>query len=259
MKKYRLYIDESGTHNYSLSDEWSKRYLSLTGIFLDQVSNEKVLQPAIFGLRKIFADDPDEMPVLHREEIISKTGKFSKLADKEMEAEFNWQFFSLLKNLEFNVCGVVIDKKKHFTNYGKAALHPYHYCLSVLLERYTYFLKNRQATGDVMAESRNKVEDELLKEAYKDFYVNGTAFRESSYIQSVLTSKEIKIKNKQSNIAGLELADLLSMPVKLDILFSFRKIDPLRENFSKKIIDAIQQKYCKGNFNKVLGYGKKII
>ena len=39
----------------------------------------------------------------------------------------------------------------------------YHYCLALLLERFTFFLEQKQVRGDVMAESRGGKEDKRLK------------------------------------------------------------------------------------------------
>jgi hypothetical protein len=36
---------------------------------------------------------------------------------------------------------------------------PYYYCLALLLERFTFFLEQRNAVGDVLAESRGGKED----------------------------------------------------------------------------------------------------
>ena len=88
-KKYRLYIDESGTHNYCLNNDIKSRYLGLTGIIISEKANVEVLQPKLLELKRMFANDPDELPVLHREEIVNKKGVFAKLNDANFEKEFN--------------------------------------------------------------------------------------------------------------------------------------------------------------------------
>ncbi len=258
-KLFRLYIDESGTHHYSQSDEIKKRYLGLTGIVVEQNIYNSDFQPAINDLKMLFSKDIDDLPILHREEIINKTGVFGKLNDPNFEKVFNEKLLNIVKNIDYRVCAIVIDKKQHLKKYQKAAEHPYHYCLKTMLERYLHFLEVN-GKGDVMAESRAKAEDMALKQAYKDFYDRGTYFCTKEYVQSFLTSSEIKIKNKDRGIAGLEVADLLSLATKLDVLEIYKVINPLTENFNKKVVLGIQPKYCRGNKNgRIKGYGKKLL
>lgn len=258
-KIYRLYIDESGTHNYSTSEDMKQKYLSLTGIIVDNETYENEVQPRIVKLKKLFSTDPDDLPVLHREEIMAKRGAFAKLRDPDVEQEFNIQFLSLLSDVDFRVICHVLDKRNHFETYQKSAEHPYHYCLTSVLERYTHFLEPR-GTGDVVAESRGKVEDKSLKQAYADFYDRGTQFRSPAYIQKHLTSKEIKLHPKSKGTIGLEMADLLAIPTKIDVLNTYEKITGgLRNNFNTKIIGIVQSKYCVGNSDPTTqGYGKRL-
>ncbi|TSC85350.1 MAG: hypothetical protein G01um101416_904 [Microgenomates group bacterium Gr01-1014_16] len=256
---YRLYIDESGTHHYSTRDSVDKRYLGLTGIIVEVDAYTVDFQPRIDKIKKLFSRDPDNLPILHREDIINKRGVFGQLNEPAIENQFNSQLLDLTKNVAYCVCAVVIDKKSHLDKYQKSAEHPYHYCLKTMLERYLHFLMTR-GKGDVMAESRGKVEDIALKQVYDDFYHRGTYFCTKDYVQSYLTSKEIKIKNKDRGIAGLEFADLLSLATKLDVLSTYGVIPALTDNFNKTVTTYLQPKYCRGNNNqKIKGYGKKLL
>lgn len=258
-KKFRLYIDESGTHNYSITDDIKHRYLGLTGFIISEKANIEVLQPRLLELKRIVANDPDELPVLHREDIINKRGVFSKLNDPVVEKQFNEIFLSLLKDMDYAICVVVLDKKTHLETYQQSAFHPYHYCLNVLLERYTFYLKENGVRGDVLAEARGKKEDQALKEEYKRFYEGGTYFCKPHSIQQFLTSKEIKIKPKSKMFVGLEFTDLLSLATKLDALRCYGAIPALADNFCKIIIDNIQSKYRSSPNGITKGFGKKLI
>ena len=46
----------------------------------------------------------------------------------------------------------------------------------------------------------------------------GTDFLSAQELQNYITSKEIKLKPKSANIAGLQLADLVAYPAKIEIL-----------------------------------------
>jgi hypothetical protein len=59
--------------------------------------------------------------------------------------------------------------------------HPYHYCLTAILERYCGLLNFVGGIGDVLAESRGESEDTQLKEAYKRVYKAGTRYREPEF------------------------------------------------------------------------------
>lgn len=258
-KLYRLYIDESGTHHYSISDDIKRRYLSLTGVIVERNIYANNFQKRVGEIKKLFSKDPDSPPILHREDIINKRGVFGKLNDPIFESKFNKLLLDLIVSADYTICAVVIDKKSHLAKYQKSAEHPYHYCLKTMLERYLHFLEIR-GKGDVMAESRGRTEDMALKQVYDDFYQRGTHFCTKEYVQSFLTSHEIKIKHKDKGVAGLEIADLLSLATKLDVLESHKLISPLTNNFNKKIVTKLQPKYLRGNNNqRVKGYGKKVL
>lgn len=257
--KYRLYVDESGTHGYSTDTSTIKqRYLALTGIAISEEENLTVLQPRMIELKRILVDDPDDLPVLHREDIVNKSGVFSRLDDQKIEEQFNDAYLSLLTDLDYVICSIVLDKKSHFDRYQTAAQHPYHYCMDLLLERYVFLLEEVGGRGDVLAEARGKEEDRPLMERYAQFYENGTYFCRPGRIQQFLTSKEIKIKPKSKMIVGLEFADLLSLATKLTLLL-YGVIPPLTDNFNKIVTDTIQPKYRTSATDVVRGFGKKLI
>lgn len=251
-------IDESGDHTYSTMNEPEKRYLGITGvIFGSEYYRDAFHQQFEDFKQKHFPHNPDEPVILHRKELIGHHGPFWRLRDADKEKAFNEDFLKLLKEKDYLVISVVIDKKAHVDRYGAAALHPYHYCLVAMLERYCGFLNFFNAQGDVMAESRGGKEDIQLKEAYQRVYESGTQFRELTFFQKTLTSKEIKIKPKSANIAGLQLADLLAHPCKNEILFEQKRIQKWDEVFGTKVCQCVIGKYNRHVFqNRVQGYGK---
>ncbi len=168
---------------------------------------------------------------------------------------------TFLREMDYTVITVVIDKKAHVERYQEFAFHPYHYCLGAMLERYCGFLHFNNAKGDVLAESRGGSEDKQLKEAYFNIYESGTQFRRPPFFQNVLTSKEIKIKQKQANIAGLQLADLLAHPLKQEILIENNRVQEVKEElFGGKICEIIKEKYNRHYFQgRIEGFGKVFI
>ncbi len=150
----------------------------------------------------------------------------------------------------------MIDKKSHIERYGEAAFHPYHYCLVAMLERYAGFLNRFGAQGDVMAEARGAVEDRQLEAAYQVLFTSGTQFRNAEFFASVLTSRQLKLRKKEADVAGLQVADLLAHPCKQSVLVAHQQIQDPVMAFGTKIVACVAQKYNRrfGN-DRVEGYG----
>ncbi|MFC1968913.1 DUF3800 domain-containing protein [Chloroflexota bacterium] len=258
MKRYRLYIDESGDHTYYKLEEPAKRYLGLTGVFIESEYYRMTFQPEMERLKQEhFPHSPDEPIILHREDLVNRRGLFWRLRDTEREQAFNRDILQFMKEQDYHIVTVVIDKDAHIKRYGDAAHHPYHYCLTVLLERYCGFLNFHNLQGDVLAESRGGTEDKQLKRAYQRLYRDGTGHRDSKFFQQALTSFEIKLKPKFKNIAGLQLSDLLAHPSKQEILIEEKRLDNRADNFGRQICQNIQTRYNRHLYDgRIKGYGK---
>lgn len=256
-KIYRIYIDESGDHTYYSLADADKRYLGLVGCIIEADYYRTTFHPVLEALKqKHFPHNPDEPVILHRKDIINCKGPFWRLRDMNTRQVFDQDFLRFLAEQKYVLIAVVIDKKAHTERYGEAAFHPYHYCLTAMLERYCGFLNFYNAKGDVVAESRQGKEDRELKAAYQTLYETGTQWRGCDFFRKVLTSHELKLKPKTANIAGLQVADLLAYPSKQEILMSEKRICKLG-TFSKDISKVIQDKYNKQIYQgKVEGYGK---
>lgn len=234
--------------------------MGLTGCVVETGVYANQFYPMLEELKmKHFPHSPDDDVILHRKEIIHKEGSFWRLRNPEVEKRFNEDILAFFEQQEYKVITVVIDKLAHIERYGIVAFHPYHYCLAAILERYCGFLNAYKVKGDVMAESRGGEEDSKLKEAYQNVYNKGTLFRDSSFFQNVLTSKEIKIKPKIANIAGIQIADLIAFPCKQSILVENKRIhEPDRNLFGGKVCEIIEKKYNSYN-GRVPGYGRVFI
>lgn len=263
-KRFRLYIDESGDHTYKEHpDHPQKRYLCLTGVILPYSQENHDMEHALISLKNDhFSTHADGSPIIfHRKEIVEKTGDFCVLLDEEKCKDFNCDLLNIIEKQFYVVIAVVIDKIKHLEIYGGVAFHPYHYCMSILLERYCGWMKLHNYIGDVMAESRGKKEDRKLEKAYIDTYQHGTTLKDASFFQTSLSSKEIKIKKKTENILGLQFADLLAHPCKQDILLEVDMIEDKRSEFVKSICRHLNEtKYNrKWGTNEVWFWGKYFI
>jgi len=175
MKRYRLYIDESGDHTYRNLDDINHRYLGLTGIAIESDYYRLEFQPRMEVLKQThFPHNPDEPIILHRDDIINRRHAFGVLDDPDRNNAWERDFTEFIRISEFELFTVVIDKKAHKERYGNAADHPYHLCLTYLLERYRGYLISERSKGDVLAEGRGGREDLALKKVYQYRWLHGT-------------------------------------------------------------------------------------
>ena len=129
-----------------------------------------------------------------------------------------------------------------------------------MLERNCGFLIFLNKRGDIWTEARGKKEDRSLKKEYSRIYTDGTYFRSASFFQRALTSNKIKIKSKKSNIAGLQIADILAHPCKQEFLYEKGRMSHSSSVFGRQISNCVRSKYNMQVYRqKVEGYGKVFI
>jgi len=256
--KYRIYVDEVGNPDLGASRNPNHRYLSLTGIIIEFNYVKTTVAPAIEALKqKYFDPHPDEPIILHRKELVNKKPPFENLRDSKIEQDFNRDIFDLLKRLDYVVITVVIDKLEHLQRYQKWRFDPYHYCLSVLVERYVLWLQAKDAVGDVMVESRGRKEDMRLKDSFVRLYSMGNEYYSPDTFARYLTSKQLKVKLKTNNIAGLQLADIIAHP-SFRATLARRNNKPLANNFGGKVAAVLEEsKYHRSPQGRIEGWGRK--
>jgi len=255
--KYRIYIDEVGNPDLESSDNPNHRFLSLTGVILELGYARDVVHPQMESLKtNYFVSHPDDPVIFHRKELINGLPPFEALRAAVTRQQFDKRLLGLLAAWDYSVISVCLDKKKHKETYTTWRYDPYHYCLTVLLERYVFFLTQAESCGDVMAESRGGKEDLRLKDCFTRLWKQGTDFVEPQRFQDQLTSCQLKVKTKANNVSGLQLADLLAHPSRNEILRDSNlptcKVAP----FAEEIIRILQSKYYQRN-GKI--YGKKML
>jgi hypothetical protein len=257
---YRLYIDEVGNSGLTLRNlpHPNDRYLSLTGIMFEQDYVRTSVAPQLERLKATyFGSHPDEPVILHRKEIIGKKFPFDCLKDPTTEKSFSADLLQLLQDLDYTVITATIDKLEHVERHGKWAHDPYHYCLTVIMERYVKSLRRLQATGDVMAESRGGKEDMRLKECFRDIWENGTYWTWGGLFALHFTSRELKLKNKGANVPGLQIADILAYPSYKCMLL--KKEGGRRSGtFSDQVARVLERsKYDRSPYGVIDGWGTK--
>jgi len=258
MGKHRLYIDEVGNSDLGASSNENHRYLSLTGVIMSLDYAREALHPLFEDMkRRYFASHPDDPVIFHRKELCNQRAPFEALADRGVREEFDRELMGLIGDGEYTVITVVIDKLEHLSRYEFWQEDPYHYCLKVMLERYTLWLRGHDLRGDVMAESRGGKEDRRLKLEYTRIFRSGTENIPHTRFLERLTSSQLKVRPKSANVAGLQFADLIAHPSHVSTK-ARRHGKPLPDNYGGRVAAILEAtKYRRGYQGRIWGYGRK--
>nr|WP_246580481.1 DUF3800 domain-containing protein [Deinococcus aestuarii] len=257
-----MYVDEVGnTQACKLPSDENARYFSLTGVIMSLDYSREGLHPQMEGLkRNYFGDHPDEPVIFHRKDLLQNNRPFQALRDADVRRAFFYELFELISQADYQVITAVVDKVALERRYGKDAWEPYHFAMEMLLERFVKFLEATPgSSGDVMVEARSSKQDKTLALEFTRMCNKGTYYCTRSKIESVLTSKEVKIKNKSANIAGLQLADLIAHPSAISIIREGTK-QTYYHSYGTPIVDILNaSKYRRDKSGAIKGIGRKLI
>jgi hypothetical protein len=253
---HRLFVDEVGNAGMSVMAGPNERYLCLAGAAFEVGYLARVVAPAVEALKaEFFQIHSAAKPVIfHRKELFSAKRPFDELRVGDAHERFNAKLLSLLEEVDLTLILVIIDKYAHSTRYDQPQ-HPYHYCMSAMLERYVGFLKSKDAIGDVLAEGRGRKEDAALCNAFAENVKVGSQVRGED-IRARLSSHTLGIATKTANDAGLQIVDLVAHPC-------FRRAHArhlqlaLPEGFPGKVAEAMKGKLRRSPNGQVRGYGVK--
>jgi hypothetical protein len=180
-------------------------------------------------------------------DIRRQQGAFYFLKDRDRREEFYEALNELMRRLDFSIIAVAILKREHLAQYGARARHPYHLGLEFMMERFGLTMRRsgRGNEGHIIAESRGRVEDKLLKEEFFRLKTEGSDYQSFEEITTLWTEK------KRKNIVGLQIADLAAYPIARKIL------NPTRAQLSFEVLRAKIRSEPRPT-TRILGYGIKI-
>jgi len=234
---YRIFIDEFGHDNLNSASDPKERYLCLLGVVLDLDTAHVDLSQRMDAIKKQAFGT--ENVVLHRREVINqKPVAFDRLASQVVRDTFSNSLLNLIETCDYTAIAILIDKKEHVDRYKVWRFQPYHYCLTAMMERYVMFLDDRGGLGDVMAEWRGVKPNIKLEKAYNYVYNNGTPNMNTARFRNRLSSSQLKIKKKEANVAGLQLADLLVNPAARDLICK-KNGEVMAAPFGSKIVEFL--------------------
>ena len=93
----------------------------------------------------------------------------------------------------------------------------------------------------MLVESRGKKEDRLLADGFSSMYNNGLQYIDTNQVQQHLSSSKIKFGSKNDMICGLELADMLAVPMKLFVFKRYGIISEIKSSFTREVLNIVQR------------------
>lgn len=260
MASYRLYIDEVGNDDMSHTDDERHRYLSLSGVAMDQDYARDHATPAFNTLKAILKHDPDRQVILHRKDIMNKRGFFECLGDQSICDAFDAGMVKFFTETDYTLITVLIDKLRMLEQKHWQERHPYHYLMKILVEKYVQWLERKGGIGDIMPEMRKGKKDDALQRAFASVRIWGSDYVNAKRIKAAIPSKTLKFRSKEHNVTGLQVCDLIAHPSHMNVRKTQGHAVELGP-FAQKIVPILlDKKYDRSPYNgSVIGYGMKYL
>lgn len=238
-----LYLDESGDHSLRIIDPQYPVFV-LAGVLVETEYGQKELEQAVSRFKDDLFGRSDF--VLRTADICRNRGVFEPLKNRVTRESFYEELNRLMRDLEYQVLACAIDKPRHARRYGSYAFDPYMLSLEVLVERLCYEVSAREG-GQIIAEKRNHHLDKQLELAWQKTKESGTSFVSAQDVQEKI--RDLRLRSKQDNIAGLQLADLVASPIGRHVIGKKPK-----EDF--RIVESKLRRNWKGDYK---GFGLVVL
>jgi Protein of unknown function (DUF3800) len=206
-----LFLDESGDHSLSKIDPQYPAFV-LCGIIIEEKYHHEVATNALNQFKERLFARRDI--ILHTLDFTRNQAGYEPIAEHEFRTKFFSELHTLIGELDFKVVACAIQKQDHLKKYGLHAIDPYMLSLSVLIERFIFECDS--AGGSVIAEARDTTLNNALELAFLDLKIRGTNYVSATKVQKRIHS--FGIRDKQENIAGLQLADVCATPIGRHVL-----------------------------------------
>ncbi len=239
-----MFLDESGDHNLRLIDRQYPLFV-LGGIIVEKDYAEGEMTHKLAGFKRELFGNEDL--ILHTADITRNRNGFEKLKDNEFRQEFYDRLNNLMDELDYTVVACAIRKDHHLSRYGVAALDPYLLSLDVLVERFCMEVGNVEGGGLIVAERRDPTLDHELELAWLNLKIQGTRYLQAKQIEGRILG--LNLRDKKSNLAGLQLADLVVTPIGRTILGKTVKED----------YRIVESKFRRSLRGKIEGYGLVVL
>jgi Protein of unknown function (DUF3800) len=235
---YVVYVDESGDHSLASIDKEYPVFVLALCIFHKRHYAEQII-PAVEKFKfNYFGHDS---VVLHENEIRKQVGAFAFLNSLAMRDEFIAKLSSIMDASNFILIACVVDKARLNRGTGGAS-NPYHLALGLCIEALRCFLAEKgqdQLKTHVVVECRGKKEDAELELEFRRICDGANPGNRTLPFDVVFA-------DKKTNLAGLQLADLVARPV---------GINYIRAKQKNKAFDMLKKKFFCGGGRVKVGVG----
>lgn len=241
-----LFLDESGDHNLDRIDPQYPVFV-LGGCIIDLDYHDGPLTTELnLYKRRLFGRDDI---ILHTADIVRCRGEFHHLTNPIFRERFYRETNHLMESLDYQVVACAIKKQDHLRRYGLAAMDPYFLSLKILVERFVFEVQARGGgeKGLIIAEARDETLDNRLRLAWMDLRLSGTEYLTGAEVRRRID--ELQIRNKQQNIPGLQLADLVVSPIGRHVIGRRGRAD----------WEIIKRKFRRGPDGRYKGFGLVVL
>lgn len=233
---YIVYVDESGDHSLGNINKEYPVFVLAFCIFKKSDYLQVIQQITDFKF-KYFGHDK---VVLHESDIRRKREDFN-IFNRESQAEFMNDYWQIIDNAKFTVISCVIDKLKHKEKY-ETPDNPYELSMRVCIDKFRDFLKDKGVDSNVLnhiiVEKRGKNEDDDLELEFRRI------------CEDKRYNLKLRMASKQTNCAGLQIADLIARPIGLKIM---------RPEQANRGFEIVAKKLRTGMSGSYLDYGLKTL
>lgn len=231
---YIVYVDESGDHSLESIDSDYPVFVLALCVFHKRHYSEKII-PAVEKLKfNYFGHDS---VVLHENEIRKQKGDFAFLSHLPTRNEFVGRLSSIMEASNFILIACVVDKSRLSRSEGVMS-NPYHIALGICLDALYSFLAEKHQQHlqtHVVVECRGKKEDRELELEFRRICDGSNPSERLPF--------DIIFADKKTNLAGLQLADLVARPVGLNYI---------RPQQANQAFEILKRKfYCDGGRGEV--------
>ncbi|MFN0074620.1 MAG: DUF3800 domain-containing protein [Chloroflexota bacterium] len=206
--QYGLFVDESGGQRLTIGKDGA--YFAVGGLLVSQWEypdlEDRWLQ---WKIRWIGRHDAS----MHSGSLRRRSIRHYAVNGEPDEALASLE--ELMLSIPATLFIVALDKRAFGTVYQDAVtdefLPDYHYalCVDMLLERVVHCLLSRDdAHAQVIAESRNRLENAKVQLEYQRLQIEGTALHSDTWFRYQL-APHIRFRDKTDNVAGLQIIDIL--------------------------------------------------
>lgn len=227
---YVVYVDESGDHSLVNIDSDYPVFVLALCVFHKRHYSEKII-PAVEKLKfNYFGHDS---VVFHENEIRKQKGDFAFLSHLPTRLKFMERLTSIMEASNFILIACVVDKPRLNRSEG-ATSNPYHIALGICLNALYEFLTEKgqhELQTHLVVESRGKKENIELELEFRRICDGDNS--DNRHLPF-----DIVFADKKTNLAGLQLADLVARPVGLN---------HIRPQQTNQAFDLLKRKfYCDG-------------